>query len=64
MKLGYIILYVPEVSTSLSFFERAFGFKRRFIHESGTYGELDTGQTTLSFATHGLGEGNSQQLRP
>ena len=30
--------------------------KRRFLHESGTYGELDTGGTTLSFAAHELGE--------
>jgi len=58
MKLGYVILYVPDVSSSLSFFERAFGLKRRFIHESGTYGELETGETTLSFASHELGEGN------
>lgn len=58
MKLGYTILYVPDVSASLEFFERAFGLKRRFLHESGTYGELDTGETTLSFAAHALGDGN------
>ena len=45
MKLAYTILYVPDVSASLQFFERAFGLKRRFLHESGTYGELDTGET-------------------
>lgn len=60
MKLGYTILYVPNVSASLSFFEQAFGFKRRFLHESGTYGELETGETTLSFAAHELGEHNFQ----
>jgi len=58
MKLGYTILYVPDVASSLSFFERSFGFKRRFLHESGTYGELETGETTLAFAAHALGEGN------
>ncbi|RWW91123.1 hypothetical protein BHE74_00000274 [Ensete ventricosum] len=31
---------------------------RRFLHESGTYGELETGDTTLSFAAHELGEMN------
>ncbi len=60
MKLGYTILYVPDVAASLDFFERAFGLKRRFLHESGTYGELDTGETTLSFAAHELGEANFQ----
>jgi len=58
MKLGYIIFYVPDVADSLQFFERAFGLKRRFLHESGTYGELDTGETTLAFAAHSLGDSN------
>lgn len=56
MKLGYTIIYVPDVARSLAFFESAFGLKRRFLHESGTYGELDTGETTLSFAAHELGD--------
>jgi len=58
MKLGYTIVYVPDVAASLQFFERAFGLKRRFLHESGTYGELETGATTLSFAAHSLGDTN------
>lgn len=58
MKLGYTIIYVPDVSASLTFFEQAFGLKRKFLHESGAYGELDTGETTLSFAAHELGDMN------
>lgn len=58
MKLAYTILYVPDVTASLAFFEAAFGMKRKFLHESGTYGELDTGETTLSFAAHELGDMN------
>jgi len=58
MKLGYTIIYVPDVSASLAFFEQAFGLKRKFLHESGTYGELDTGETTLSFAAHALADMN------
>ena len=58
MKLGYVIAYVPDVAASLRFFEEAFGFNRRFLHESGTYGELVSGETTLSFAAHELGDGN------
>lgn len=58
MKLGYTILYVADVASALSFYERAFGFKRRFLHESGAYGELETGETTLSFAAHELGDSN------
>lgn len=58
MKLGYTIIYVPDVAQSLAFFETAFGLKRRFLHESGSYGELDTGATTLAFAAHELGDMN------
>lgn len=58
MKLAYTILYVPDVAASLHFFEQAFGLRRRFLHESGTYGELDTGSTTLAFADHALGHAN------
>jgi lactoylglutathione lyase len=57
MKFGYTIIYVKDVNASLAFFEKAFGLKTRFIHES-SYGELDTGETTLAFATHELGSNN------
>ncbi len=58
MKFGYTILYAPDVAASLAFFERAFGLRTRFLHESGTYGELETGETTLAFAAHALGDLN------
>jgi lactoylglutathione lyase len=58
MKLGYTIIYVPDVAASLLFFERAFGLSRRFLHESGDYGELETGETALAFASHELGNMN------
>ena len=58
MKLACTITYVPDVAASLTFFEKAFDLKRKFLHESGDYGELDTGETTLSFAAHGLGDMN------
>jgi lactoylglutathione lyase len=55
MRLGYTILYTPDVAASLAFFETAFGLQRRFLHEGGDYGELATGETTLAFAAHTLG---------
>ncbi|MDT4867975.1 hypothetical protein FQZ97_1029100 [compost metagenome] len=58
MKLGYTIVYVPDVAQSLKFFEQAFGLPTRFLHESGTYGEVETGETTLAFAAHALGDSN------
>ncbi|POA52178.1 MULTISPECIES: VOC family protein [unclassified Pseudomonas] len=60
MQFGYTIIYVPQVEDSLRFFEQAFGFKRRFLHESGTYGELETGSTALAFADHQLAQMNFQ----
>jgi uncharacterized glyoxalase superfamily protein PhnB len=57
MKFGYTIIYTEDVVKSIEFFEKAFGFTRRFIHESG-YGELETGSTALAFATHELGKSN------
>ncbi len=47
MKFGYAIIYVPDVLSSIAFFEAAFGLSRRFLHESGAYGELNTGETIL-----------------
>lgn len=58
MQLGYTIVYVPDVAASLAFFEHAFGLRRKFLHEGGDYGELDTGATTLAFAAHALGDLN------
>lgn len=58
MKLGYTIIYVPRVADSLQFYERAFGLERKFLHDSGDYGELKTGETTLAFASHALGAMN------
>ncbi len=58
MKLGYTIAYVPDVAASLDFYERAFQIPRKFLLESGTYGELDTGDTVLAFAAHELGHAN------
>jgi lactoylglutathione lyase len=58
MKLGYIIYYVRNVEETILFYEKAFSLKRKFIHESGAYGELATGATTLSFANFDLAESN------
>lgn len=58
MKLGYTIVYVPSPAEMLGFYERAFGLTRRFLHPSETYGELDTGETTLAFASMELAQSN------
>jgi lactoylglutathione lyase len=54
MHLKYTILYVDNVQETIEFFEKAFEVKRKMIHESGDYGELDTGSTILSFSSRTL----------
>lgn len=58
MKFGFVMLYVKDVPASIAFYEEAFALKRRFVHEAGLYGEMDTGATTLSFAAKGLAKTN------
>lgn len=54
MRLGYTILYVADVRSALRFYGDAFGLSTRFLHESGDWGELDTGATALSFCSRSL----------
>jgi hypothetical protein len=49
--LGYVVLYVKDVSASLTFYEKAFGFPRRFFNDDHgkAYGELDAGAARMAF---------------
>jgi lactoylglutathione lyase len=58
MKFGYTIVYCANVHASLVFMEKAFGLQRKFVHESGLYGELETGETTLAYVQDAVGEMN------
>jgi uncharacterized glyoxalase superfamily protein PhnB len=51
VKFKYTILYVENVEETLLFYCKAFDLKQKMLHESGDYGELDTGSTTLSFSS-------------
>src|SRR6266498_477623 len=53
VSLGYVILYVKDVSASLAFYEKAFGLARRFFHDDNgkAYGELESGAARLAFAS-------------
>lgn len=51
MKFRYTILYVDDVPATLDFYSRAFGMDQAFLHESGDYGELATGDTKLAFSS-------------
>ena len=57
-RLGWVIVYVPDVGEAIGFYERAFGLERTFIDPSGTFGQLATGDTALAFAHESLAVGN------
>ncbi|HPY38974.1 MAG TPA: VOC family protein [Thiolinea sp.] len=54
MRLRYTILYVADVAATIDFYQQAFGFQVKMLHESGDYGELQTGETLLAFASQSL----------
>ncbi len=49
--LGYVVLYVKDVSASLTFYEEAFGLSRRFYNNDNgkAYGEMNAGAARLAF---------------
>lgn len=55
---GYTILYVEDVEATLAFYVKAFGFTQKFITPEKDYGELETGGTTLAFASYTVAEYN------
>ena len=61
MKYAYTILYVESVTETIEFYEKAFGFSRKFITPENDYAELISGETTLSFASIELGNSNFKQ---
>ena len=58
MKFAYTIIYVKNVKETIEFYEKAFGFKQKFITSENDYGELISGETTIAFASIGLGNSN------
>jgi lactoylglutathione lyase len=51
MRFRYAVFYVSDIEKTVIFYENAFGVKRRFIHETGNYAELETEGVTLAFAS-------------
>ena len=58
IKYTYTILYVENVTKSIEFYEKSFGFNRKFITPENDYGEILTGETTISFASKNLANSN------
>lgn len=54
--LGWVIVYVDEPSKAAAFYQETFGLTVRADY--GEYAEVETGSTTLAFASHTLGDEN------
>ena len=55
MQFGYTIFYVENVRYTLEFFNRAFGLEIGYTDPVWCYGELNTGATSIAFASMALG---------
>lgn len=58
IQYAYTILYVKDVPSTMAFYEKAFGFKQKFLTPENDYGELLSGNTTIAFANFELGHSN------
>lgn len=58
IKFKYVILYVQDVEQSMNFYKNTFGTEIKFITPEKDYGELLTGETSLSFASVSLAGSN------
>ncbi len=58
VKFAYTILYVENVAKTLNFYINAFGFEEKLLTPEKDYGEVNSGNTTLAFASLELGRSN------
>jgi len=56
MRLSFVTLYVRDIKKMTDFYAKAFSLKTRFVHDSGLYAEMETGNTVLAFAQTKLAE--------
>ena len=64
LSLGYVVLYVKDVSATLTFYEAAFGVSRRFYNDDHgkAYGELETGAARLAFYSFELAKAQVKEF--
>jgi len=62
LTFGYTIIYVEDVAKTVAFYETAFGLVRKFVTPEEDYGELETGSTTLAFASYSVADYNSVNI--
>lgn len=58
VSFSHMIFYVKDIPATLAFYKKAFDIAPKFVHESNQYAELNTGATSIAFASEALGESN------
>ena len=58
IQYAYTILYVKDVSRTIEFYKKAFGFSQKFLTPENDYGEIVSGETTIAFGDIELGNSN------
>ncbi|BBN80606.1 hypothetical protein PA25_05910 [Pseudoalteromonas sp. A25] len=61
MRFAKTVIYVDNVEEVLDFYYQAFGLSTLNLTESGDYGELDSGEVILAFASHPLAQAQFKQ---
>ena len=64
MRFAYTVLYVADVPATLEHYKAAFDMPTQFLHESKLYGEVQSGETVLAFASYEMAEMNDVAMRP
>ena len=54
LRFRYSGMFVADVPATVSFYEKAFGFRLRYLHPSRGYAELETGETLIAFVGDGF----------
>jgi catechol 2,3-dioxygenase-like lactoylglutathione lyase family enzyme len=52
MRFSHTSLFVKDVSQAVAFYEKAFGMRKKFVHESGQFAEMELGEAVLHFAAN------------
>jgi len=60
-KLGWVIVYVPDVEAAIGFYERTFWLRRSIVSPDAIFCDLYICETRLSFATEELGGSHFEQ---
>lgn len=57
--MNYVIIYVDDVVKATEFYQEVFDLKIKFVHESNTHAEMESGETTLASANNEMLKSNT-----